>query len=119
MKLVHVVRSSPNNLEKTFAKLARARDNENSRGCCTCDQLCTPHVHGTVRMVEGHVALMPVNIHDTESRVRRPRDPLPVPGKTARRLAVQAVNKFAKQVEGTVPALELYIPRKTSLTGAS
>ena len=111
MKLVRVVRSSPNNREKTFAKLARARDNENSRGCCTCHQVCTPPVHGTLRMVEGHVALMPVNIQDTEGRVLWPRDPLPVPGKTARRLAVQAVNKFAKQVDGIVLALEVYIPR--------
>ena len=73
---------------------------QTEQGPCTCHQLQDPGRFGTVMYTEGCLALIPVQLADGSSCVPRPKDPLPVTGRQARKAAVSALNWFASQVGG-------------------
>ena len=110
MKLVKVVRSCPHNTATEFSRKARAAETRQSQGACTCGQLRDPEQFGAVRWIDGHLALIPVQIQDLKGVALRPRDPLPVTGRRARRCAVRALSTFADQVQGKLPDLDVYLP---------
>ena len=87
-------------------------DMRTEQGPCTCHQLQDPGRFGTVMYTEGCPALIPVQLADGAGCVLRPKDPLPVTGRQARKAAVSALNRFASQVGGKLPNLDTMLPRE-------
>ena len=111
MKVIRVVRSSPHNLTSEFSRQARKDDTSKDRPRCSCHELAHLERYGTVRWTDGCLALTPISVSDLAGAPLRPRDPLPVTGRQARKTAVSALQRFASQVQGTVPDLDKLLPR--------
>ena len=94
---IRVVASTPLNVRRTFERLANKHDKATHRPTCHCNPAQLPlwRLAGPVSVIEGHCAILPVDIqHDGKSVCAT--DPLPCPGKRSRADAIHSLTQLAR-----------------------
>ena len=112
---IRIVASTPMNVRRTFERLANKHDKATHRPTCHCNAAHLPlwRLVGPVSVIEGHYAILPVDIqHDGKSL--RATDPLPCPGKCSRADAIHSLPQLARtlhiQHEYTAHTLSKALP---------
>ena len=106
IKLIRVVSFSPHNWTVEFSRRTRFDDVSQKQPPCTCHQLAHPERYGSFRCL----TLIPISVSHLPGSPLRPRDPLLVTGRQARKIAVLAPERFVSQVQGSVLDLQNFLP---------
>ena len=96
---IRVVSSSPLNVRRAFERHVNKAGRMTDRPPCFCNPT---HLHtwqqgGDVRVVNGHYAMLPINIQHKSAPLRA-SDPLPCAGTRSRQVALQALAQLAQTV---------------------
>ena len=107
LKALRVVRSNPMTVKRVFDKQCKQFDCAPSQPPCMCSNLAD---HPSCRIIEGHVALIPVTLRDMKSQPLRPNDSLPLTGSKVRTKLFRDLEQIAKQINATLPNLHEALP---------
>ena len=112
-RCVCVVRRSPHKVHTVSDKVAKQCDLSDSRPVCRClEQSERLGQLGTLRIADGHLAIVPLRIRTLSGKLMRPRDPLPVNGIRVRDVACKGIKAFAQRVNGAMPHLSTALLRE-------
>ena len=94
---IRVIPSSPLNVRRAFERFANKHDKSTARLACFCDaqHLSIWRQGGTVCQVDGHYALLPVNIEHDGTPLRA-TDPLPCSSVRSREHAMSSLTQLAR-----------------------
>ena len=101
--------TNPHTVRRVLQKRATRADANTERPACTCHTISasTPGY----RLIDGHVALVPITVFYADGGVARPNNPLPLPGWVAKSQAVKAILKICSDPQLPCPNLPDALPR--------